>query len=89
MISRKAKYDYNYHRENDLNTCTLDKIQRLSNYLTKDNAETYKLFLASRPDLGDTVKQYYLDLIDKIESKEKRNIEESLKILKDVSEYQN
>jgi hypothetical protein len=89
MIPRKAKYDYNYHRENEINTCTLDKIQRLSDYLTKDDAETYKLYLACRPDLGDTVKQYYLDLIQKIEANEKRNIEEALKILKDVSEYQN
>ena len=31
--------------------------------LNKNNAETYKIYLASRPDLGETVKEYYLNLI--------------------------
>lgn len=83
MIPRKVKYDYNYHREDEMNICTLDKIQRLSDYLTKDNADTYKLFLASRPDLGDTVKQYYLNLIKIIEDREKIQIEKALNILED------
>jgi hypothetical protein len=83
MIPRKAKYDYNFYREEDINNCTFDKIQRLSDYLTKDNAETYKLYLACRPDLGETVKKYYLDLIKKIEEKEKIEINNALEILED------
>lgn len=83
MIPRKGKYNYNYYSEDDINNCTLDKIERLSNYLTKNNTEKYKLFLACRPDLGETVKQYYLDLIKKIEDNEIRQINEALKFLEE------
>ena len=69
MISRNKKYDYNDYTESDINKndYTLDNIQKMSPCLNKNNAETYKLYLALRPDLGDTVKNYYLDLIKKIE----------------------
>lgn len=92
MIPRRNKnYDFNFLNENDLNNnkCTLQGLEKVSPYLNKNNAETYKIFLASRPDLGDTVKEYYLNLIKKIEDNEKRVIEEALTILKDTSEYQN
>ena len=92
MIPRKNKnYDINFLNENDINNnrCTLDGLEKVSPYLNKNNAETYKIFLASRPDLGDTVKEYYLNLIKKIEDNEKRLIDEALLILKDTSEYQN
>ena len=52
--------------------------------MNKNNAETYKIYLASRPDLGETVKEYYLNLIKKIDDNEKRAIQEALTILKDV-----
>ena len=92
MIPRKSKsYDFNYLKENDINNneCTLEGLERVSPYLNKNNPETYKLFLASRPDLGETVKEYYLNLIKKLEQNQQREIEEALTILKDVSEYQN
>lgn len=92
MIPRKSKsYDINFLNENDINNniCTLEGLERVSPYLNKNNAETYKIYLASRPDLGETVKEYYLNLIKKIEDNEKRAIQEALTILKDVSEYQN
>jgi hypothetical protein len=92
MIPRKSKsYDINFLNENDINNnrCTLEGLEKVSPYLNKNNAETYKIYLASRPDLGETVKEYYLNLIKKIEDNEKRAIEEALTILKDVSEYQN
>jgi len=92
MIPRKSKsYDINFLNENDINNnrCTLDGLEKVSPYLNKNNAETYKIFLASRPDLGDTVKEYYLNIIKKIEDNEKRLIDEALLILKDTSEYQN
>ena len=92
MIPRKSKsYDFNFLSENDINNnrCTLEGLEKVSPYLNKNNAETYKIYLASRPDLGETVKEYYLNLIKKIEDNEKRAIEEALTILKDVSEYQN
>ena len=92
MIPRRNKnYDFNFLNENDLNNnkCTLEGLEKVSPYLNKNNAETYKIFLASRPDLGDTVKEYYLNLIKKIEDNEKRLIDEALLILKDTSEYQN
>jgi len=92
MIPRKNKsYDFNFLNENDINNnrCTLDGLEKVSSYLNKNNAETYKIFLASRPDLGETVKEYYLNLIKKIEDNEKRLIDEALLILKDTSEYQN
>ena len=92
MIPRKSKsYDLSFLNENDINNnrCTLDGLEKVSPYLNKNNAETYKIFLASRPDLGDTVKEYYLNIIKKIEDNEKRLIDEALLILKDTSEYQN
>ena len=92
MIPRRNKnYDFNFLNENDLNNnkCTLQGLEKVSPYLNKNNAETYKIFLASRPDLGDTVKEYYLNLIKKIEDNEKRLIDEALLLLKDTSEYQN
>jgi hypothetical protein len=92
MIPRKSKsYDFNFLNENDINNnrCTLEGLEKVSPYLNKNNAETYKIYLASRPDLGETVKEYYLNLIKKIEDNEKRAIQEALTILKDVSEYQN
>lgn len=92
MIPRKSKsYDINFLNENDINNnrCTLEGLEKVSPYLNKNNAETYKIYLASRPDLGETVKEYYLNLIKKIEDNEKRAIQEALTILKDVSEYQN
>ena len=92
MIPRKNKnYKLNYLSENDItnNNCTLEKLERITPYLNKNNSELYKIFIASRPDLGDIVKEHYLNVINKIEANEKRNIEEALKILKDVSEYQN
>jgi len=77
MIPRKSKsYDFNYLKENDINNndCTLEKLEKLCPYLNKNNPETYKVFLASRPDLGETVKEYYLNLIKKLEqSQTKRN----------------
>ena len=90
MIPRKKKnYDINFLNENDINNnkCTLEGLEKVSPYLNKNNAETYKLFLASRPDLGETVKEYYLNLIKTIEDNEKKHIDEALKIFKDVSEY--
>ena len=92
MIPRKSKsYDINFLNENDINNnkCTLEGLEKVSPYLNKNNAETYKIFIASRPDLGDIVKEHYLNVINKIEANEKRYIDEALKILKDVSEYQN
>ena len=92
MIPRRTKsYDINFLNENDINNnkCTLEGLEKVSPYLNKNNAETYKIFLASRPDLGETVKEYYLNLINKIESNEKRLIDEALTRLKDKSEYQN
>ena len=85
MISRNKKFDYNYYTESDINCndCTLDKIQRISPHLNKNNAETYKLYLALRPDLGDTVKNYYLDLIKKIEDNEKKQIDQIINFLED------
>ena len=91
MIPRKSKsYDFNFLSENDINNnrCTLESLEKVSPYLNKNSAETYKIYLASRPDLGETVKEYYLNLIKKIEDNEKRVIQEALTILKDVSEYQ-
>jgi hypothetical protein len=90
MIPRKKKnYDINFLNENDINNnkCTLEGLEKVSPYLNKNNAETYKLYLASRPDLGETVKEYYLNLIKTIEDNEKKHIDEALKIFKDVSEY--
>jgi hypothetical protein len=92
MIPRKNKnYDFNFLNENDINNnrCTLDGLEKVSPYLNKNNAETYKIFLASRPDLGETVKEYYLNLIKKLEQNQQRQIDEALLILKDTSEYQN
>ena len=92
MIPRKSKsYDINFLNENDINNnrCTLDGLEKVSPYLNKNNAETYKIFLASRPDLGETVKEYYLNLIKKLEQNQQRQIDEALLILKDTSEYQN
>jgi len=92
MIPRKNKsYDINFLNENDINNnrCTLDGLEKVSPYLNKNNAETYKIFLASRPDLGETVKEYYLNLIKKLEQNQQRQIDEALLILKDTSEYQN
>ena len=92
MIPRRTKsYDINFLNENDINNnkCTLEGLEKVSPYLNKNNAETYKIYLASRPDLGETVKEYYLNLIKKIESNEKRLIEEALTRLKDKSENQN
>jgi hypothetical protein len=91
MIPRRSKsYDYKYLNENDINNdkCTLEGLEKVSPYLSKNNAETYKIYLASRPDLGETVKEYYLNLINKIERNRQREIDEALKIYKDVSEYQ-
>ena len=90
MIPRKKKnYDINFLNENDINNnkSTLEGLEKVSPYLNKNNAETYKLFLASRPDLGETVIEYYLNLIKNIEDNEKKHIDEALKIFKDVSEY--
>ena len=90
MIPRKKKnYDINFLNENDINNnkCTLEGLEKVSPYLNKNNAETYKIFLASRPDLGETVKEYYLNLIKNIEANEKKHIDEAIKIFKDVSEY--
>lgn len=92
MIPRKSKsYDFNFLNENDINnnSCTFEGLEKVSPYLNKNNAETYKIYLASRPDLGETVKEYYLNLIKKLEQNQQREINEALKILKDVSEYQN
>ncbi len=92
MIPKRSKnYDLNYLRENDRNNnrCTWESLEKVSPYLNKNSAETYKIYLVSRPDLGETVKEYYLNVINKIEANEKRYIDEALKILKDVSEYQN
>ena len=92
MIPRKSKsYDINFLNENDINnnTCSLERLERVSPYLNKSSAETYKIYLASRPDLGETVKEYYLNIIKKLEQNQQREINEALKILKDVSEYQN
>ena len=92
MIPRKSKsYDINFLNENDINnnTCSLERLERVSPYLNKNSAETYKIYLASRPDLGETVKEYYLNLIKKIEDNEKRVIQEALTVLKNVLEYQN
>jgi len=92
MIPRKSKsYDFNFLSENDINNnrCTLEGLEKVSPYLNKNNAETYKIYLASRPDLGETVKEYYLNLIKKLEKNQQREINEALTILKDVSEYQN
>ena len=92
MIPRRSKsYDISFLNENDINNnkCTLEGLEKVSPYLNKNNAETYKIYLASRPDLGETVKEYYLNLIKKIESNEKRLIDEALTRLKDKSEYQN
>ena len=92
MIPRKSKsYDINFLNENDINNnkCTLEGLERVSPYLNKNSAETYKIYLASRPDIGSTVKEYYLNLIKKIEDNEKRVFQEALTVLKDVSEYQN
>lgn len=73
-FSRSKKYDVNYLTTEDImNTdCTIEKIQRLSPYLTKKSPELYKIYLAKRPDLGDTVKEYYLDLIKKLEDEERK-----------------
>lgn len=89
--SRNKKYDLNYLNENDINNnkCTLEKLEKLSPHLNKNNAETYKIYLASNPDLGDTVKEYYLNLIKRIEDNEKKYIEKALLILEDVSEKSN
>ena len=92
MIPRKSKsYDINFLNENDINnnTCSLERLERVSPYLNKNNPETYKIYLASRSDLGETVKEYHLNLIKKLEQNQQREINEALKILKDVSEYQN
>jgi len=92
MIPRRTKsYDINFLNEDDINNnkCTLEGLEEVSPYLNKNNAETYKIYLASRPDLGETVREYYLNLIKKIESNEKRLIDEALTRLKDKSEYQN
>jgi hypothetical protein len=92
MIPKRSKnYDLNFLSENDINNnrCTLEKLERITPYLNKNNSELYKIYLVSRPDLGETVKEYYLNVINKIEANEKRYIDEALKILKDVSEYQN
>jgi hypothetical protein len=70
MIPRRSKsYDFKYLNENDINNdkCTLEGLEKVSPYLNTNNIETYKIFLASRPDLGETVKEYYLNLINKIE----------------------
>jgi hypothetical protein len=91
MIPRRSKsYDFKYLNENDLNNdkCTLEGLEKLNLSLNKNNAETYKIYLASRPDLGETVKEYYLNLINKIERNQQREIDEALKVYKDVSEYQ-
>ena len=91
MIPRRTKsYDFKYLNENDINNdkCTFEGLAKVSPYLNKNNAETYKIFLASRPDLGETVKEYYLNLINKMEQNQQREIDQALKIYKDVSEYQ-
>ncbi len=89
MISRKKYYDIQYLSEKDINDndCTLDKLQRMTPYFHKDNPELYKLYLASRPDLGETVKKYYLELIYKLEQNEKKDIDDALKVFRDTSEY--
>lgn len=89
MISKKKSYDMNYLKESDINNnrCTIEKIQRLSPYLHRNNPELYKLYLASTPDLGDNVKEHYLNIMNKLKSDEDKQIEEALKIYKDVSEY--
>ena len=92
MIPRGSKsYDISFLNENDINNnkCTLEGLEKVSPFLNKNNAETYKIYLASRPDLGETVREHYLNLIKKIESNEKRLIEEALTRLKDKSENQN
>jgi len=92
MIPRKSKsYDFNFLNENDINNnrCTLEGLEKVSPYLNKNSPEIYKIYLASRPDLGETVKEYYLNIIKKLEQNQLREINEALKILKDVSEYQN
>lgn len=88
MIPRKSKnYNLNYMTEDDLNDiCTIDKLERITPYLNKGSPELYKLYLASRPDLGDTVKEYYQNMITKLEANEKRYIDEALKVLKDKTE---
>lgn len=92
MIPRKNKnYDINFLNDNDINNnrCTLEGLEKVSSFLNKNEALTYKIYLAYRPDLGETVKEYYLNLINKLESNEKRLIDEALTILEDRSEYQN
>ena len=58
-------------------------------YIGRIGESKYNIYLASRPDLGETVREHYLNLIKKIESNEKRLIEEALTRLKDKSENQN
>lgn len=86
-FSRSKKFDVNYLTEADImNTdCTIERIQRLSPYLTKQSPELYKIFLAKRPDLGETVKEYYLELIKKLEENEKKKYEDALKVLRTVN----
>ena len=86
----KKKYDFNYLNESEINNnlCTLENLEKLP-YLNRNQSEIYKLFLASRPDLGDTVQQHYLNIINQIENKEKILIDDALKKFKDASEYNN
>lgn len=91
MIRKNKNYDINFLNDNDINNnrCTLEGLEKVSSFLNKNEALTYKIYLASRPDLGETVKEYYLNLITKLEANEKRLIDEALTVLEDKSEYQN
>lgn len=89
MISKNKKYDINYLKESDLNEeCTLEKLQKMCPFLTKDSPELYKLYLAQRPDLSQFVRNHYLKIIKNLEDRERRLIDEALQILKDVKEYE-
>jgi hypothetical protein len=86
-LNKNKKYDLNYLLEEDIldEKCTIEKLLRLNPYLTKSTPELYKIFLAQRPDLSDDVKNHYLNIIQKLEDREKNKIEEALKIMKDVN----
>lgn len=89
--SRNKKYDINYLNENDINNnkCTFENLEKISPFLNKNTAETYKIYLASNPNLGETVKEFYLNLIKRIEDNEKKYIEKALLILEDVTKKSN
>ncbi len=90
MIKNKnTKYDINYLTQKDVedNEVTLEYVQRMSPYLNKNSPELYKLFLSLRPDLGDIVKEHYLNIIKKLEEDEMKEIDEALLVYKDIQEY--